>query len=177
LTQTAQELSWHTQTQARATIAEAAQLVQPAAEAPRAAASVVSHQLQKLTDGKPRDNGQLDECKHLIDMLSTLLDADNHASTQQRDAVDSLISSSSELLERVGSQFSDTAQTETVKLTDAAATITGSAVEVASLGEAFGTAVQLFSQSNDKLVEHLERIEAAPERPMARRRADRAHDG
>ena len=42
-----------------------------------------------------------------------------------------------------------------------AAQVTGSAVEVASLGEAFGVAVQLFSESNDKLVAHLQRIEGA----------------
>jgi uncharacterized phage-like protein YoqJ len=168
LIRTAQELSSHTQTQARDTIAEVAQLVQTAAEAPRAAASVISELRQKLSDGMARDNELLDERNRLMETLSTLLDAVNHASTQQRDAVDSLISSSSQLLERVGSQFTDTAQTETVKLTDAAATITGSAVEVASLGEAFGTAVQLFSQSNDKLVEHLERIETALEKSMAR---------
>ena len=168
LVQTAQELSSQTQAQARDTIAEVAQLVQTAAEAPRAAASVISELRQKLSDGMARDNELLEERNRLMETLSTLLDAVNHASTQQRDAVDSLISSSSELLERVGSQFTGTAQTETVKLTDAAATITGSAVEVASLGEAFGTAVQLFSQSNDKLVEHLERIETALEKSMAR---------
>ncbi|OZI53150.1 DUF802 domain-containing protein [Bordetella genomosp. 4] len=168
LVQTAQELSSQTQAQARDTIAEVAQLVQTAAEAPRAAASVISELRQKLSDGMARDNELLEERNRLMETLSTLLDAVNHASTQQRDAVDSLISNSSELLERVGSQFTDTAQTETVKLTDAAATITGSAVEVASLGEAFGTAVQLFSQSNDKLVEHLERIETALEKSMAR---------
>ncbi|CAM3943542.1 DUF802 domain-containing protein [Bordetella tumulicola] len=168
LTQTAQELSTHTQTQARDTIAEVAQLVQTAAEAPRAAASVISELRQRLSDGMARDNELLEERGRLMETLSTLLDAVNHASTQQRDAVDALIANSSELFERVGSQFTNTAQTESVKLTDAAAHITGSAVEVASLGEAFGTAVQLFSQSNDKLVEHLERIETALDKSMAR---------
>jgi len=168
LAQTAQELSSHTQTQARDTIAEVAQLVQAAAEAPRAAASVISELRQKLTDGMARDNELLDERNRLMETLSTLLDAVNHASTRQRDAVDLLISNSSELLERVGSQFTGSVQAETSKLTDAAATITGSAVEVASLGEAFGTAVQVFSQSNDKLVEHLQRIEEALDKSMAR---------
>ena len=168
LAQTAQELSSHTQTQARDTIAEVAQLVQTAAEAPRAAASVISELRQKLSDGMARDNELLDERNRLMDTLSTLLDAVNHASTQQRDAVDSLISNSSELLERIGSQFTGNVQAEAGKLTDAAATITGSAVEVASLGEAFGAAVQVFSQSNDKLVAHLERIEAALDKSMTR---------
>ena len=49
-----------------------------------------------------------------------------------------------------------------------AAQVTGSAAEVASLGEAFGTAVQTFGQSSDKLVDHLQRIEAALDKSMAR---------
>jgi hypothetical protein len=39
---------------------------------------------------------------------------------------------------------------------------------VASLGEAFGAAVQLFGESNDKLVVHLQRIEAALDKSLAR---------
>ena len=57
---------------------------------------------------------------------------------------------------------------ETGKMASATAQITGSAVEVASLGEAFGFAVQLFSQSNDKLGAHLQRIEGALGKSMAR---------
>jgi hypothetical protein len=49
-----------------------------------------------------------------------------------------------------------------------AARITGSAVEVASLGEAFGAGVQLFSQSNDKLAAHLQRVEGALSKSIAR---------
>lgn len=168
LARTAQELSTHTQTQARDTIAEVAQLVQAAAEAPRAAASVIAELRQKLSDGMARDNELLEERNRLMETLGTLLDAVNHASAQQRDAVDSLISNSSALLERVGAQFTDDVQAKTDKLADAAAHITGSAVEVASLGEAFGAAVQCFSQSNDKLVDHLQRIETALERSMTR---------
>jgi len=39
---------------------------------------------------------------------------------------------------------------------------------VASLGEAFGVAVQQFGASNDKLAEHLARIEAALDKSMTR---------
>ena len=46
--------------------------------------------------------------------------------------------------------------------------MTGSAVEVASLGEAFGAAVHLFGESNDKLVAHLQRIESALDKSLTR---------
>jgi hypothetical protein len=39
---------------------------------------------------------------------------------------------------------------------------------VASLGEAFGVAVQLFGESNEKLMTHLQRIEAALDKSLLR---------
>ncbi|MVW79486.1 DUF802 domain-containing protein [Bordetella sp. 02P26C-1] len=168
LARTADEIATSTKTHASETIAEVAQLVQAAAEAPRVAASVISELRQKLTDAMARDNEMLEERTRLMDTLSTLLDAVNHASTQQRETVDSLISHSSELLERVGSQFTAHVQRETEKLADVSAQLTGSAVEVASLGEVFGTSVERFQQSNDKLLEHLQRVEAALDKSMAR---------
>lgn len=168
LSKTAQTIVEHTQKQANDTIAEVSLLVQTAAEAPRAAATVISELRQKLSDGIARDNELLEERGRLMDTLSTLLDAVNHASTQQRDVVDTLITNSTALLERVGSQFTHKIQSETDKLAGAAAHITGSAIEVASLGDAFSTSVQLFNQSNDKLVDHLQRIENALSKSMTR---------
>ena len=49
-----------------------------------------------------------------------------------------------------------------------AAQVTSGAVEMASLGEAFGAAVRLFGESNDKLVAHLQRIESALDKSIAR---------
>ena len=43
-----------------------------------------------------------------------------------------------------------------------------SAVELASLGEAFGRSVQLFQASNDKLLDGLQRIEASINRSTTR---------
>jgi hypothetical protein len=59
-------------------------------------------------------------------------------------------------------------EAETGKLGAVAAQVTGSAVEVASLGEAFGVAVQLFGESNDKLAAQLQRIEAALGKSLTR---------
>ena len=110
----------------------------------------------------------LEERGRLLDTLATLLDAVNLASTEQRAAVDALVGTTSELMDRVGAQFSERVRSETGKLAEISAQVTGSAVEVASLGEAFGAAVQLFSASNDKLATQLERIEAALDKSIAR---------
>lgn len=161
LAQTASEMSSQAEAHARATIAEISRLVEAAAEAPRSAAEVVAELRQKLSDSMARDNAMLDERNRLLETLSALLDAVNHASTDQRAAIDALVGSSADLLDRVGARFTEQVENEAGKITGIAAQITGSAAEVASLGEAFGLAVQLFSQSNDKLVTHLQRIEGA----------------
>jgi len=168
MAQTARDMSAQTEAHAKNTVAEIAQLLQAAAEAPRAAAEVVTELRQKLADSMTRDNAMLEERSRILETLATLLDAVNHASTEQRTAIDTLVSASADLLERVGSRFSEKADAESEKMAAVAAQITGSAVEVASLGEAFGLAVQMFSQSNDKLVGHLQRIEGALGKSIAR---------
>jgi hypothetical protein len=165
---TARDITVQAQTQARATIAEIARLVQAASEAPRAAAEVISELRQKLADSMARDNTMLDERARILETLGTLLDGVNQAASEQRGAIDALVTSSADVLERVGARFADQVQAEAGKLADVAAQVTGSAVEVASLGEAFGFAVQLFSESNDKLTTHLERIDGSLTAQMAR---------
>jgi hypothetical protein len=103
-----------------------------------------------------------------METVGTLLDAVNHASTEQRSAIDALVAASAEVLNDVGTRFTDKVEAETAKMAGVAAQVTGSAVEVASLGEAFGFGVQLFSQSNDKLVAQLQRIEGALGKSIAR---------
>jgi len=168
LAQTARDISAQTQAHASSTIAEVGQLVQAASEAPKAAAEVVAELRQKLSDSMVRDTAMLQERSRLLETLETLLDAVNHASTEQRTAVDALVATSADLLERVGTRFTDRIELETGKLGSVAAQVTGSAVEVASLGEAFGAAVQVFGESNDKLVAHLQRIETALDKSLAR---------
>ncbi len=168
LAQTTQAMSEQQQAQARDTIAEISRLVQTASEAPRAAAEVVAELRQKLSDSMVRDTAMLEERGHLLSTLETLLGAVTHASTEQRSAVDALVSTSADLLERVGSRFSTQLESEASKLDHAAANVTASAVEMASLGDAFGSAVQLFGQSTAALNERLQLIESALDKSLAR---------
>ncbi|WP_144140608.1 DUF802 domain-containing protein [Paraburkholderia sp. BCC1884] len=168
LAQTASDISAQTQAHAAGTIAEIGRLVEAASEAPKAAAEIIAELRQKLSDSMVHDTAMLQERTRLLETLETLLDAVNHASTEQRSAVDALVATSADLLERVGTRFTDRIEAETGKLDSVAAQVTGSAVEVASLGEAFGAAVQLFGESNEKLVAHLERIEAALDKSVTR---------
>jgi hypothetical protein len=165
---TARDIASQTQAHASETIAEIGRLVQAASEAPRAAADVIGELRQKLSDSMARDNDMLEERSRLLETLGTLLDAVNHTAAEQRSAVDALVESSAGLLDRVGTQFTGLVESEAGRLADVAAQVTSGAVEVASLGESFGAAVQSFGESNDKLVAHLQRIEAALDKSIAR---------
>lgn len=168
LASTASELSTQAQAQTSATIAEVSRLMQIASEAPKAAADVVAELRQNLSESMVRDTAMLEERSRLLATLDTLLNAVNHASTEQREAVDALVTTSADLLQRVGSQLTEQIGSETGKLGAVAAHVSGSAVEVASLGEAFGMAVQLFSSSTGELNERLQHVATALDASLAR---------
>ncbi len=168
LASTASELSTQAQAQASATISEVARLMQIASEAPKAAADVVAELRQNLSESMVRDTAMLEERSKLLATLDTLLNAVNHASTEQRAAVDALVTTSADLLQRVGTQLTEQIGSETGKLGAVAAHVSGSAVEVASLGEAFGVAVQLFSGSTSELNARLQHVASALDASLAR---------
>jgi hypothetical protein len=165
---TARDLVATHQRQAETTIAEVTRLMQTAAEAPKAAAEVIGQLRHELSASMARDNSLLEERSRIMETLGALLDAINHASTEQRSAIDALVASSADLLERVGSQFAAKVESEAGKLVDIGTSITGGALEVASLGEAFGTAVKLFAESNDKMMAALQRIEGGLAKSLTR---------
>jgi hypothetical protein len=165
---TARDLVATHQRQAETTIAEVTRLMQTAAEAPKAAAEVIGQLRHELSASMARDNSLLEERSRIMETLGALLDAINHASTEQRSAIDALVASSAELLERAGSQFAAKVESEAGKLIEIGASITGGALEVASLGEAFGAAVKLFAESNDKMMAALQRIEGGLTKSLTR---------
>jgi hypothetical protein len=168
LEQTAQAITAQAEAHARATLGEITQLVQAAAAAPRAAAEVIGELRHALSESLVRDNAVLDERQHLLGTLGGLLDAVNHASTEQRSAIDALVQATTGVLDRVGARFAQSVETESRTLQAVAAQVTGSAAEVASLGEGFGQAVQTFSRASEQLMTQLQRIESALGHSMAR---------
>jgi len=168
LARAADDISAQAEAHAQATIAEIGKLVQAASEAPRAAAEVIAELRQKLSDSLAHDNAVLQERTRLLETVDTLLDSVNHASAEQRAAIDALVATSSDMLARAGDRFVETVQAQADKLDAASAEAAGSVAEIAALAEAFGAAVQAYGQSSDKLVEHLERLGGALERATAR---------
>lgn len=143
-------------------------LIETASEAPRAAAEVIGQLRKEISNSVARDNALLEERSRIMATLNTLLESISHASAEQRAVIDSLVASSAVALTTAGSEFSDKVGAEAVKLSDIAAHVTSSAVEVSSLSEAFGFAVNAFSEANEKLIANLQRIEGAMDKSMAR---------
>ena len=168
LEQASREIGARMDCQAKDTMAEITRLMHVAAQAPQAAAEVVAELRQKLSDSIVRDNAMLEERSRILETVGTLLDTVNHGTTEQRAAIDALVASSAGLMDRIGRRFSEKVDAEAEKMATVAAQLAGGAAEVASLGEAFGVAVQLFNESNDKLVAHLQRVEGALSKSIAR---------
>jgi len=143
-------------------------LIETASEAPKAAAEVIGQLRQEISVSVARDNALLEERTRILNTLSTLLDAINHASTEQRGVIDAMVQSSQATLSLASDQFKEQVALETDKLGGIAAQITVSAVDVASLGETLGFAVRAFSETNEKLMANLQRIEQAIGKSMTR---------
>ena len=143
-------------------------LIETAAEAPRAAAEVIGQMRQEISHSVARDNALLDERSRIMETLNALLDVINHASHEQRAVIDSLVASSSVKLDAASTAFSADIASESGKLSEIAAHVTSSAIDVASLAEAFGVAVQSFNSANEKLASNLDRIEVALDKSMTR---------
>lgn len=143
-------------------------LLQTASEVPQAAAEVIAQLRQEMTRLTERDNLALEERTGLVEQIRALLQTINQASGEQRAAIESLVGSAAAVLDKAGSQFAETLGAQAGKAEDVAAHVTGSAVELASLGESFNHGVQLFNATNEKLMESLQRMEGTMNQSMAR---------
>ncbi len=143
-------------------------LLETAAEAPKAAAEVIAQLRRETTQLGERDNLALQERATLMNNIGSLLQTVQQATGEQRAAIESLVTSASAVLDQVGRQFAETVGAQAHRSEDVAAQVSGSAIELAALGEAFGHGVQLFAATNEKLIDSLQRIESAVGQSMQR---------
>ena len=158
----------HLATLGEALEAPMTRLLETASEAPKAAAEVIAQLRQEMSHLTERDNLALQERTALVGNLGTLLQSVEHATGEQRAAIESLVTSATSVLDQVSQQFSATLESQASNTNEVAAQVAGSAAELASLGEAFHHGVLLFSESNQKLVDKLQNIEGAISQNMAR---------
>ncbi|NBD22173.1 hypothetical protein GTZ97_16050 [Aquabacterium fontiphilum] len=143
-------------------------LLQTAADVPQAAAEVIAQLRQEMTRLGERDTQALAERAALTERLAGLLDILQATTAQQREAVNQLVQSAGQVFEQTAAQLSDSLAAQTGQVDEVATRVAASAVELASLGEAFQHGVGQFSASNDKLADSLQRVEAAIAQSLAR---------
>ncbi len=143
-------------------------LIETASETPKAAAEVISRLNEEMGRNSERDNELLEERRRIMQELDALLGSQRDTAGAQREAIETLIARASETLSQVGETFSREVSAQGERLNELAGDVGGSAAEVASLSDAFGAAVQLFSESNDKLLDNLRQVEAALAQSAAR---------
>jgi hypothetical protein len=143
-------------------------LLQTASDVPQAAAEVITQLRQEMTHLSERDNAALAERTAMMEQLGLLLQSVNEAAGQQRAAIDSLVGSAASVLEQAGQEFAQALGAQAGKVDEVSAHVAASAVELSSLGESFGHGVELFTASNEKLMDSLQRIEGAIGQSMSR---------
>jgi hypothetical protein len=143
-------------------------LLHTAAEVPQAAAGVITQLRQEMSRVAERDNLALQERTELLERLGALLQTVDQACGAQRAAIEAMVASASSVLEQANARFVDALDAQAGQAADMAAHVSGSALELASLGEAFGQSVQLFQASSDKLTHSLQQIESSLNRSTAR---------
>ena len=143
-------------------------LLETASETPRAAADMVLQLRQQMSQLAERDTQALQERTALVEQINSLLQGVHQATGEQRAAIEALVASATAVLDQTGQQFAQTLGAQAGQSQDVAAQGGASAAELASLGEAFQHGVQLFSTSNQQLVDSLQRMEGAIGQSMAR---------
>jgi hypothetical protein len=143
-------------------------LIKTAAEVPLAAAEVIGQLRKEAAKTVERDNRFLEEHRGILTKIDTLSSALASTSNRQQEAVELLIGSSRRMLEEIAGRFAEQVGTEASNFSKVAESFAVSAAEMASLGEAFGAAVQVFTDTNENLVENLVNIEASLDKTAAR---------
>ncbi|BEH15649.1 coiled-coil domain-containing protein [Marinobacter shengliensis] len=136
-------------------------LIETASETPKAAAEVIRQLQSEIARNSERENELLEERQRLVQQLDSLLENQRSTADSQRDAVASLISGAGDTLIGISERFNTLIQEQSQQLGKLGDDITGSSQEVGALSDAFAQAIELFSQSNQQVVDSLADIQKA----------------
>jgi hypothetical protein len=135
-------------------------LIESVSETPRIAAEIMTKLRAEMNENIDRDNSLLDERRVLMEQLNGLSESLQSSAAGQREAVETILSNSSGLLADISQRFGENVEKESSKLSDIVAHFEGSSAELASLGDAFASAVTQFSEANGGLIDTLLKVEA-----------------
>lgn len=149
-----------------------ARLMLTASEAPKAAAEVIAQLREQMSRLAERHNANesatLSERAELMERIGGLLQQVQQTTGEQRAAIEHLVGSATDVLDRVGQQFADTVGAQAGRAEAMAEQAATSAAQLASLGEAFQQGTAQLATSHEQLVQSLQRVEGAIGESMAR---------
>jgi len=125
----------------------------------RTAAEVTGKLQEEVSRRIEQDNGLLEERQRILRDLATLSGSLQQSAASQDQFIAELAASATGALGRASEEFREHLSSETSRLAEITVNVAGSSAEIASLGESFALAVQLFSESNRQLIDNLSRIE------------------
>lgn len=143
-------------------------LIATASETPKAAAEVIAQLREEMSNNVERDNQLLKERQQVLEQLQQLSASMQQSTFEQQQSINTLVESSGGLLQQVSVQLTEQLDNKTDTLNEISANFANSANEMASLGDAFSTAVQLFSESNTTMVDTLSHLEQSLEQSSNR---------
>lgn len=123
---------------------------------------------QQTSESLARDREQLAERERLLGAVDTLMQALQHAATEQRQALDGLLATAAQKLDDSAERFDTQASQVAASLATATEQAGVSAHTLATVGEGFAQALQGFSQANQALGGQLAAVEAALGQHLAR---------
>ncbi len=138
-----------------------ARLLETSAETPRAAAQLIADLRREMASNDERDRELLAERRELMLQLDSLASALQQNTRDQGEAVSQLVVSAGDVMQQTSARFAEQMGAESARVCAAAEVFTAGAAEMASLGESFGSAIELFADANTQLLSGLSRIEAS----------------
>jgi hypothetical protein len=143
-------------------------LMKTAAEVPQAAGAVIARLREEMARLSEREDLALRERSELLSHMRDMLQAVQRTTDGQRTAVEALVDGAAAVMEQAAARFSDALDAQAQRAASASAQSGSTAVELASMAEAFAQGVQLFQATGERLVAGLERIDGSLERATAR---------
>lgn len=145
-----------------------ARLIETASQTPKAAADVIEKLRGEMSKNLERDNDLLHERSSVMTQLNSLAETLEQNTISQRDAIGLMVEHSTDTMSKVGERIATNLEGESEKMAVMVGQFASSSSEMASLGDAFNSAVMMFSESNNLLIENLSNVQASLEQSNSR---------
>ena len=121
----------------------------------------LTHAQEQAAQGAAREHEQLAERQRVLGSVDTLMQALQHAATTQAQALDDLLASAADKLDRSADHFDSQAAQVAQSLAAATEQAGASSRALSEVGAAFAESLSNFGQVNAELGQQLARVEAA----------------